>query len=44
MTAIIAGIEGISTLEVTAMNHFIDIFNNGIANFNTGVRKGMKVF
>ena len=43
MTAIIAGIEGISTLEVTAMNHFIDILNNGITNCNTGISKFMKV-
>ena len=34
MTAIIAGIKGISTLEVAAVNHFIDILNNGITNFN----------
>ena len=43
MTAIIAGIKGISTLEVAAVNHFIDILNNGITNFNTGIIKLMKM-
>ena len=43
MTAIITSIECVSTLKVTAVNHFIDIFNNGITNFNTGIRKFMKV-
>ena len=43
MTAIIAGIKGISMLEVAAVNHFIDILNNGIMNFNTGIIKLMKM-
>ena len=43
MTAIITTIKGISTLEVAAMNHFIDILNNGITNCNTGISKFVKV-
>ena len=43
MTAIITSIECVFTLKVTAVNHFIDIFNNGITNFNTGIRKFIKV-
>ncbi len=43
MTTMITTVDGISTFKVTTVNHFINIFNNGITNFNTGVSKGMKV-
>lgn len=36
-------VKSIPPFEVTAMNHFIHIFNNSITDFNVRIKKFMKM-
>ena len=42
MPAMVTNIESVSAFKISRVNHFVDIFNNGITDFNTGIKSFVK--